>query len=75
MSRMYVDCREQPSESRCSLKISGEPDEVVRAASEHAAAVHGHANTPELREMIRSMLKEDTSDVKDKSEQRQQAHA
>lgn len=57
MARMYVDCRQQPSESNCSLAIAGEPDEVVRAAAEHAVSVHGHEDTPELREEIRSGMK------------------
>jgi Protein of unknown function (DUF1059) len=30
---------------------------VLDAAVQHAAYVHGHENTPELREKIRSMLK------------------
>jgi hypothetical protein len=56
MSRKMADCRRFPSESNCSLVIIGEEDEVVRAASEHAASVHGHEDTPELREQIRSFL-------------------
>jgi predicted small metal-binding protein len=48
-----------PSESGCSLTISGEEDEVVRAASEHAVSVHGHEDTPELREQVRGMLKDE----------------
>jgi hypothetical protein len=55
--RKVADCREFPSESHCTLAISGEEDEVVRAASEHAASVHGHEDTPELREQIRASLK------------------
>lgn len=54
--RKVADCRLMPSESGCTLTISGEQDEVVRAASEHAASVHGHADGPELREAIRGML-------------------
>jgi hypothetical protein len=50
--RYSVDCRKQPSESNCSLTISGEKDEVMRAATEHAVSVHSHADTPELRSMI-----------------------
>jgi hypothetical protein len=30
---------------------------VLDAAVQHAASVHGHENTPQLREQIRSMLK------------------
>ena len=60
MTRKYVDCRELPSESNCSLKISGEQDEVLDAAVQHAVTVHKHENTPELREQIRVGLKDDT---------------
>ena len=60
MTRKYVDCRELPSESNCSLKISGEQDEVLDAAVQHAVTVHKHENTPELREEIRVGLKDDT---------------
>lgn len=56
MARLMADCRRFPSESNCSLVIIGEEDEVVRAASEHAASVHGHQDGPELREQIREFL-------------------
>jgi predicted small metal-binding protein len=56
MTRVMADCRRWPSESNCSLTILGEEDEVVRAAAEHAASVHGHENTPELHEQIREFL-------------------
>lgn len=59
MTRKIADCREFPSESGCSLTIAGTEDEVVRAASEHAISVHGHADTPELREEVRGMLKDE----------------
>lgn len=57
--RKIVDCREQPSESNCTLTIAGEEDEVVRAAAEHAASVHGHVDNAELRDMIRAALKDE----------------
>jgi len=56
MARMMADCRRWPSESDCSLVIIGEEEEVVRAAADHAASVHGHDDTPELREQVRGML-------------------
>jgi hypothetical protein len=56
MARVMADCRRFPSESNCSLTIIGEEDEVIRAAAEHAASVHGHEDTPELREQIRGLL-------------------
>ena len=56
MTRVMADCRRFPSESKCSLTIIGEEDEVVRAAAEHASAVHGHEVSAELHEQIRGML-------------------
>jgi hypothetical protein len=56
MTRVMADCRRWPSDSNCSLTIIGEEDEVVVAAAEHAASVHEHEDTPELREQIRAML-------------------
>ncbi|MFC1414270.1 DUF1059 domain-containing protein [Streptacidiphilus sp. N1-12] len=55
--RKVADCRDHPSVSGCTLTIAGEEDEVIRAAAEHAVSVHEHADSPELREMIRTSLK------------------
>jgi hypothetical protein len=56
MARKMADCRRWPSESNCSLTIIGEEEEVIRAAAEHAVSVHGHEDTPELREQVRGLL-------------------
>jgi hypothetical protein len=56
MARVMADCRRFESDSHCSLTILGDEEEVVNAAAEHAASVHGHADTPELREQLRGML-------------------
>ena len=58
MARKMVDCREHPSKAKCSLTIAGEEEEVVRAATLHAVDVHGEKDTPQLRGMIRSALKD-----------------
>ncbi len=58
--RKSIDCRNYPSEKNCSLKISGTEEEVLDAAVEHAASVHGHKNSPELRQQIKSMLKDES---------------
>jgi len=59
MGRKYVDCREVPSESGCTLAIVGEPDEVVSAAVAHMKTVHAHAEPDaELAEMVRGELKD-----------------
>jgi predicted small metal-binding protein len=51
-----MDCRKVPSASDCSLTISGEENEVMKAATEHAVAVHGERDTPEFRETLRKSL-------------------
>lgn len=56
MTRKIIDCRAFPNDVGCTLAISGEPDELVSAAAQHAVAVHGHADTPELREQLRGLL-------------------
>jgi predicted small metal-binding protein len=57
--RKSIDCRDYPSEKNCSLKISGTQEEVPDAAMQHAVSTHGHEETPELREQIKSMLKDE----------------
>jgi hypothetical protein len=59
--RKSIDCRHYPSDKNCSLKISGTENEVLDAAVQHAVSVHGHKNSPELREQIKSMLKDERS--------------
>jgi hypothetical protein len=58
MGRKIVDCREMPSESGCTLAITGSEDEVVAAATQHAVAVHGHTDDDALREGIRASLRD-----------------
>jgi predicted small metal-binding protein len=58
--RKSIDRRDHPSEKNCSLKISGREDEVLDAVVQHAVSAHGHKSSPELREQIRSMLKDDS---------------
>ncbi|MFK0293761.1 DUF1059 domain-containing protein [Streptomyces sp. NPDC090442] len=55
--RKMIDCRDHPSEKQCTLVIAGEEEEVLRAATAHAIAVHGHTDSPELREQLRKALR------------------
>ncbi|MFE3649221.1 DUF1059 domain-containing protein [Streptomyces sp. NPDC057579] len=55
--RKMIDCRDHPSETNCTLVLIGEEEEVLRAATEHAIAVHGHTDSPELREQLRKSLR------------------
>ena len=41
MARRSIDCRDHPDDTGCTLYLSGGEDEVIRAAAEHAASVHG----------------------------------
>ena len=59
MTRKIAACRDMPSESGCTLTISGEEDEVVAAASAHAVSAHGHEPGPELEDGIRRSLKDE----------------
>ncbi len=60
MTRKYIDCREMPSESNCTVAISADrEDELVEAAVQHACAVHQHKDSPELRKQLRQMFKEE----------------
>ena len=58
MARMMIDCRDYPSEKNCTIAISADnKQELVEAAVQHAVAVHGHADSPQLRQQIGSMIK------------------
>jgi predicted small metal-binding protein len=59
MGRKIADCRDFPSENGCTLTISGEEDEVVTAATQHAVSAHGHEDTDEVRSWLRQNLKDE----------------
>ena len=56
--RKYIDCREYPSENKCTLAISGNESDVLDAAVMHAVAKHGHQDSTEFRSQLKSMLKD-----------------
>ena len=57
--RKYIDCREFPSESKCTIAISSDSEqELIEAAVQHAVAVHKHSDTPDLRAQIRTAVRE-----------------
>jgi predicted small metal-binding protein len=59
MARKYIDCRLFPSDTKCSVAISADTeDEVVDAAVQHAASVHKHEDSPQLRKQLRACVKE-----------------
>jgi predicted small metal-binding protein len=59
MTRKYIDCREFPSETNCSVTIAADrEEELIDAAAQHAVAVHKHADTPELRQQLKGIMRE-----------------
>ena len=62
MARMFIDCRNYPSEMNCTVSIAADSrQELIEAAVQHAVAVHGHADGPELREMIGKSIQQQTA--------------
>jgi hypothetical protein len=59
MGRKVADCRDFPSDSGCTLTISGEENEVLLAATQHAVSVHGHEDTYEVRTWLSQNLKDE----------------
>lgn len=61
MTRKFIDCREFPSDVRCSVAISADSeDELLQIAVEHAVSVHHHRDTPELRKQLLQLFKDGT---------------
>ena len=59
MARWQIDCRDYPSEQKCSVTISADSEqELLDAAVQHAVAHHKHKDTPEFRAQLKSMLKQ-----------------
>lgn len=59
MARKYIDCRDLPSEMKCTVALSADTErELLDAAVQHAVAVHGHDDTPALREQLKGIFKD-----------------
>ena len=57
--RKAIDCRDYPSDMNCSVALSADStDELLEIAAAHAVASHGHTDTPELRAVLRGMVKD-----------------
>jgi Protein of unknown function (DUF1059) len=60
-NRKVIDCRWFPTENACDICISGNEEQVLDIAVQHAVHSHGHPNTPELRKQLRSMLRDEST--------------
>ncbi|MCA0275305.1 MAG: DUF1059 domain-containing protein [Proteobacteria bacterium] len=55
--RQYIDCREYPSEMKCTVAISADSeDELINAAVQHAVSVHSAQDTPAFRAEIKKVI-------------------
>ena len=57
--RKVMDCGKNPSNTNCTLRISGKEEEVMPVAIYHAVTAHGHEDTPEFRAQLKSMLEDE----------------
>ena len=57
--RKFINCREFPSDMRCTVAISADSEEeLLQIAVDHAVSVHHHSDSPELRQQLRQLFKE-----------------
>jgi predicted small metal-binding protein len=58
MSRKYIDCRDYPSDSNCTVAISADTEqELLEVAVQHAVTIHGHEDSPQFRDELRKAIK------------------
>ncbi|TGT75522.1 DUF1059 domain-containing protein [bacterium M00.F.Ca.ET.159.01.1.1] len=57
MARKYIDCREFPSEMKCTIAISADrEDEPIDAAVRHTVSIQVERDTPQFRSEIRKAI-------------------
>jgi predicted small metal-binding protein len=59
-TRKVIDCRWFPTGEPCDIAISGNEEEVLNLAVQHAVQSHGHTDSPELRQQLRAMLRDES---------------
>jgi predicted small metal-binding protein len=60
MARKFIDCRDYPSETGCTVAISADSEqELLEVAVQHAVTIHGHLDSPELRATLKALFKEE----------------
>jgi predicted small metal-binding protein len=61
MARKYIDCREIPSDTKCTVTIAADSEkELLDVAVQHAVQQHGHQDTPEFRQQLTGAIKTGT---------------
>jgi predicted small metal-binding protein len=61
MARKILDCRECPSDIKCTIALSADTEEeLLDAAVQHGVNSHGYRDAAELRSKLRGAIKEET---------------
>ncbi len=59
MARKYIDCRDYPSVSQCTVAMSADSEEeLLELAVQHAVSVHQAQDTPEFRNELKGAIRE-----------------
>jgi len=59
--RKYIDCRESPGDVKCSVALAADSeDELMEATVQHLKAVHKYPDTNDVREKIKSAMRDGT---------------
>jgi hypothetical protein len=57
--RQYIDCRTFPDAQGCTVAIAASTEkELLDAAIQHAVAVHGYQDTPEVRAQLKQAFRQ-----------------
>ena len=61
MERYYIDCRDYPSDVKCTVALAANTkEELLEVVVQHGTQVHGYEDTPEFREKIVKEFKQGT---------------
>jgi predicted small metal-binding protein len=61
MDRYFIDCRDYPSDVKCSVALSANTkEELLEAVIQHGAKIHGYEDTSEFRDQIVKEFKKGT---------------
>lgn len=61
MGRYFIDCRDYPSDVKCTLALVADTkEELLEAVVRHGRRVHGYKDTPEFRDKMVREFKEGT---------------
>ena len=61
MKRYFIDCRDHPSDVKCTVALSADTKkELLEAVVQHGKKFHGYEDTSKFREQIVKDFKEGT---------------